>query len=71
MNLEQIVQEAVSLPEQQRRELIGRLLALGRSKAEEAEFRRAMAERIDDADPGHWISYEELKCRLPADGAGG
>jgi hypothetical protein len=31
MSIEQIVNEAAALPEQQRKELIGRLIALGRS----------------------------------------
>ena len=66
MSIEQIVNEAASLPDQQRKELIGRLIALGRSKAEDAEFRRQMAERIDDHDPSHWMTYEELQRRLPA-----
>jgi hypothetical protein len=67
MSIEQIVNEAAALPEHQRKELIGRLIALGRSAEEGAEFRRQMAERIDDNDPSHWMSYDELKRRLPAE----
>jgi hypothetical protein len=70
MSIEQIVNEAAALPEAQRKELIGHLVALGRNARENEEFRREMAERIDDNDPSHWISYDELKRRLPADTAG-
>lgn len=65
MSIEQIVKEAASLPDQQRKQLIGELIALGRSKVEDTEFRRQMADRIDDQDPSHWMTYDELKRRLP------
>ncbi|MEO8353290.1 MAG: hypothetical protein ABI680_16300 [Chthoniobacteraceae bacterium] len=70
MSIEQIVNEVAALPDQQRKELIGRLLALGRSKQQEEEFRHRMAGLIDDNDPNHWITYDELKRRLPADAGG-
>ena len=67
MSIEQIVHEAAALPEQQRKELIGRLIAIGRSKQEEQEFKRRMAERIDDKDPSHWMTGDELRRRLAAE----
>jgi hypothetical protein len=70
MSIEQIVKEAASLPDQERKQLIGQLIALGRSKEEDAEFRRQMAERIDDHDPSHWMTYDDLKRRLSATAAG-
>ena len=69
MNIEQIVAEAAALPEQERKDLIGRLLAIGRDRREEAEARKQMAELIDDNDPSHWITYDELKRRLPVNAA--
>jgi hypothetical protein len=66
VSIEQIVKEAASLPDQERKQLIGRLIALGRSKEEDAEFRRQMAERIDDQDPSHWMTCDEFKRRLSA-----
>ena len=69
MSIEQIVTEAAALPEQERKDLIGRLLALGRSRQEEAEFRRRAAELIDDNDPSHWCSGEELRRMIEADEA--
>jgi len=67
MSIEQIVSEAAALPEEQRKELIGRLIALGRSKEEDAEFKRRMAELIDDKDPSHWMTGDELRRRLAAE----
>ena len=69
MSIEQIVTEAAALPEQERKDLIGRLLALGRSRQEEAEFRRRAAELIDDNDPSHWCSGEELRRMIETDAA--
>ena len=64
MSFEQLKQEAATLTRQQRRELIGHLLALGRK--DEAVFKRQMAEKIDDNNPDHWVTLEELKRRVPA-----
>jgi len=61
-----MISEAAALPEQQRKELIGRLIALGRSKQEDADFKRRMAEMIDDNDPSHWMTDDELRRRLAA-----
>ena len=69
MSIEQIVSEAEALPEEQRKDLIGRLLAIGRDRREEAERRKRAAELIDDNDPSHWMTYDELKRRLPANAA--
>ncbi len=71
MSIEQIVSEVAALPDPQRKQLIGRLLALGRSEEESAAFRREMAARLDDDDPAQWMSYEELRRRLPAEQANG
>ena len=68
MSIEQIVTEAAAMPVTERKQLIGRLIAIGRAQ-QDAEFKRTLAERIDDGDPSHWLSYDELKRRLPADTA--
>lgn len=70
MSIEQIVTEAAAMPAAERRQLIGRLIAIGRAQ-QDAEFKRTLAERIDDSDPSHWISYDDLKRRLPSDVAEG
>lgn len=69
MSIEQIVLEAAALPEKDRKQLIGRLIALGRNPEEERAFRQRMADAIDDRDPDHWVSYEELKKRLSSEPA--
>lgn len=66
MSIEQIVTEAAALPVMERKQLIGQLIAIGRAQ-HDVEFKRTLAERLDDGDPSHWVSYDELKRRLPAD----
>ena len=68
MSIEQIVSEAATMPVAERKQLIGRLIAIGREQ-QDAEFKRTLAERIDDGDPSNWVSYDELKEKLPADTA--
>jgi hypothetical protein len=66
MDLDQIMAEATNLPQEQRKALISRLLALGREERNR-EFRRMLAEKIDDQDPSHWASMEELTGHLRLD----
>lgn len=63
MNVDQIIGEAASLPREQRKALIGRLLALGR-EGQDGQFRRMLAEKIDDQDPSHWVPMEDLAGHL-------
>ena len=67
MSIEQIVTEAAAMPEEQRKDLIGRLLAIGRDRREEAERRKRAAELIDDNDPSHWCTGDELRRMMAAD----
>ena len=71
MSIEQIVAEAASMPEAKRKELIGQLIAIGRSKREEQEFKRRMAGLIDDNDPSHWMTGDELRRRLASENTAG
>ena len=66
MNVDQIVAEAASLPREQRKALISRLLALGREE-KDADFRRMLAQKIDDRNPAHWVPMEELAGHLRLD----
>ena len=66
MSIDQLVAEATSLPQEQRKALISRLLALGRGE-KDAEFRRMLAQKIDDQDPAHWVPMEELAGHLRLD----
>lgn len=55
--------EAASLPEDQRKALISRLLEIGRAERD-AKFRRMLAQKIDDRDPSHWVPMEDLAGHL-------
>ena len=63
MSVDQIIAEAAGLPKEQRKALISRLLALGREE-QDLEFRRMLAQRIDDQDPSHWVAMEDLAGHL-------
>jgi len=66
MNVDQLVTEAASLPREQRRVLIERLLAIGRGERD-LEFRRLLAEKVDDTSPGRWATMEDAAKYLRAD----
>ena len=68
MSFEQIKAESTTLTPEQRRQLIGHLLALGRK--DDGDFRRKLAARIDDNDPAHWVSGDDLDCALGLDAKG-
>jgi hypothetical protein len=68
MSFEQIKAESATLTTEQRRELIGHLLSLGRKL--QPDFRSKMAEKIDDNDPAHWVAEEDLDRALGLDQAG-
>lgn len=65
MSFEQIKAESTALTAEQRRELIGHLLALGRK--DDADFRRKLAAKIDDNDPSHWVTEDDLDRALGLD----
>ena len=67
MSFEQIKTGSATLTPQQRRELIGHLLALGRK--DHPDFHRKLALKIDDNDPNHWIAEEDLDHALGLDTA--
>ena len=66
MNVDQLVAEAASLPHEERKTLIGRLLILGRGERD-AEFRRMLAQKIDDRNPDNWVPMEDLPKHLRLD----
>jgi hypothetical protein len=67
MSFEQIKAESATLTAEQRRELIGHLLALGRKV--DRDFRSRMTRKIDDNDPAHWVVEEDLDRALGLDRA--
>ncbi|HEY3900424.1 MAG TPA: hypothetical protein VGM54_17585 [Chthoniobacter sp.] len=69
MNVDEFVSQAAALPREQRKDLIGRLLAMGRGERD-AEFRRMLAEKVDDTSPENWVSLEDLPKHLELGGEG-
>jgi hypothetical protein len=65
MSFEQIKEESATLTPEQRRQLIGHLLALGRK--DDGDFRRKLAAKLDDNDPSHWVSEDDLDRALGLD----
>jgi len=68
MSFEEIKAESATLTPEQRRQLIGHLLALGRKG--DTDFRRKLAAKIDDNDPGHWVTEDDLDRALGLDAKG-
>jgi hypothetical protein len=62
MSIQQIKAEAANLSEAQRRELIGYLVALGRSK--DGAYWDKIERKIADNDPSHWVSESGLDSAL-------
>lgn len=68
MSLQQLKSEAAALSDAERRELIGYLIARGRERSE--SYWDALAAKIDDQDPAHWVREEELDRALGLDRPG-
>lgn len=68
MNLESVKQEAAALAPTERRHLMGFLVSLNLTDEDRVE----LARKIDDRDPAHWLTLEQLDEKLKAlDEAGG
>ena len=61
MSLAQLKDQAADLPHVEQRELIAFLIA--RQTERDEDFKRTLAQKIDDADPAHWMELEELQKR--------
>jgi hypothetical protein len=62
MSLEALQNEVATWPEPQIQKLQAYLVSLRRQRSKEAMQR--LAEKIDDKDPSHWISLEEMEKHL-------
>ncbi len=58
--------ELTALGSKERRQLIAFLLAL--EEKNNQAYREELARRIDDKDPSHWVSADDLDRRLGLDG---
>lgn len=61
MSLAQLKTEAAHLDLREQRQLIAFLIA--RQTEQDEEFKAKLAEKIDDADPSHWVELDELRKR--------
>ena len=68
MSIQQLKAEATALSDEERRELIGYLLNLGRQRTPDYWDRIAM--KISDDDPSHWVAEEGLDKALGLDRSG-
>lgn len=68
MSIQQLKSEADALSDAERRELIGYLVARGRERP--ASYWDALAAKIKDRDPAHWVQEEDLDRALGLDRPG-
>jgi hypothetical protein len=61
MSLAQLKDQASHLQTVEQRELIAFLISLQTEKDE--DFKRALARKIDDTEPSHWVNLDELQKR--------
>ena len=61
MSLAQLKDQAAHLGLVEQRELIAFLIS--RQTEQDEEFKNALAQKIDDKDPLHWVELDELKKR--------
>jgi hypothetical protein len=65
MSLEAIKEYIRSLPVEDRRELVGYIVALNRK--DNGEFLRRLGEKIDDSSSERWLSLEDVERRFGED----
>ena len=61
MSLAQLKDQAAHLQPLEQRELIAFLIA--RQTDQDEEFKRVLAQKIDDSDPVRWVDLNELQKR--------
>jgi hypothetical protein len=62
MSIEAIKQELANLDETSRHQIMAFLVAMDDLK--DPQYRASIARKIDDKDPSHWMTLEELEQRL-------
>ena len=61
MSLAQLKDQAVHLDLGEQRELIAFLIS--RQTEQDEDFKRTLAQKIDDTDPSHWVELNDLQKR--------
>ncbi len=59
MSLAELKQQAAALPPDEQAELATYLTE--RLRRDDPAYRKELAQLIDDADPSHWVRWEEVK----------
>ena len=62
MSLAQLKDQAAHLQPVEQRELIAFLIS--RQTEQDDDFKRTLAQKIDDKDASHWVELDELKKRF-------
>jgi hypothetical protein len=62
MSIEAIKEELAHLDVERRNEIVAYLLSI--DDQNNAEYRASLTRKIDDKNPAHWLSLEELDERL-------
>jgi hypothetical protein len=62
MSLAQLKDQAAHLQPVEQRELIAFLIS--RQTEQDDDFKRTLAQKIDDTDASHWVELDELKKRF-------
>jgi hypothetical protein len=62
MSIDAIKEELAGLDADGRQQIIAYLVSI--NQRENPEYRAKMARKIDDNDPFHWVTLEELDQRL-------
>ena len=62
MSIEAIKQELASLDDEERHHIMAFLIAIEDGK--DSGYMAAMARKIDDKDPSHWVTLEEFEKKF-------
>ena len=62
MSLDQLKDQVSHLAPKEQRELIAYIVSLQTER--DAEFKKQLAEKIDDSDPAHWVELDDLRKKL-------
>jgi hypothetical protein len=66
MNFEELRREAENLPVNEQKKLLGFLVSL--EVRRDKNFAGMLGERLDDRNPGNWISLKDAQRQLNTDG---
>jgi hypothetical protein len=62
MTIRQLKKEAAALSADKQAELVALLIQIRNQR--DPEYKRVIAQRLDDPDPKRWVALEEVKKRL-------